>query len=436
MDPFIGAVSVAFMLLLVMLGVHVGLALGLTGFLGLWFMSGNLSTAIQLLATTPYAVVAVYALSVLPLFILMGIFAGHAGLAEDAYHAVNKWVGRLPGGLAIATVGANAIFGAACGSSMAACAVFTKFSFPQMKSYGYQDRFALSSIAAAGVLAMLIPPSVLMILYGIVTEVSIAALFIGGIFPGLLLAAMYSIGIILMVKLNPSLAPRATITATWKDRFISLKDIWGIILLMVVVLGGIYAGIFTPTEAGAAGAFGAFILALAMRKLTLQTLWSTMQDAGQTTAMAFFIIIGAQIYSRFLALSGFPVKLVELIQGAGLPPLLLLAAFMLIYLFLGCILDSFSIMLITLPLIFPVTKAMGWDPVWFGLLVVTNIEVGLLTPPVGLNVFVVKAAAGPDVELMNLFRGVVPFFFIMLLMLALLVVFPSIVTFLPGLMRK
>jgi len=319
---------------------------------------------------------------------------------------------------------------------MAACAVFTKFSFPQMKSYGYQDRFALSSIAAAGVLAMLIPPSVLMILYGIVTEVSIAALFIGGIFPGLLLAAMYSIGIILMVKLNPSLAPRATITATWKDRFTSLKDIWGIILLMVVVLGGIYAGIFTPTEAGAAGAFGAFILALAMRKLTLQTLWSTMQDAGQTTAMAFFIIIGAQIYSRFLALSGFPVKLVELIQAAGLPPLLLLAAFMLIYLFLGCILDSFSIMLITLPLIFPVTKAMGWDPVWFGLLVVTNIEVGLLTPPVGLNVFVVKAAAGPDVELMNLFRGVVPFFFIMLLMLALLVAFPSIVTFLPGLMRK
>lgn len=437
MDPaVIAALSILFLFLLLGLGVQVGLALGLTGFLGFWAVTGSLQNALGLLSATPYKATAQFSLAVLPLFILMGVFAGHAGLAEGAFDSLRKWMGRLPGGLATAVVVANTAFGAACGSSIAACAVFTKFCLPEMRKHGYQPEFACASIASSGVLAMLIPPSVLMIMYGIITEVSIGALFIAGILPGLLLAGLYSLGIVIMVKLNPGLAGSAVARASWKDKIFSLREFWGIAALMLLVLGGIYMGMFTPTEAGAVGAFGAFALALLLRKLPLRRLWDVLQDAGTATAMIFLIFIGAQLYSRFLAVSQLPANFVSWIEAAHVSPWIVLAGFLIMYLILGCLIDSISMMLITLPIFFPISQQMGWHPLWFAILVIMAIEAGLLTPPVGLNVYMVKTVAGPDVTVEGIFRAVIPFFGLVLLSLVILAAFPQISTWLPGLMFK
>lgn len=296
----------------------------------------------------------------------MGSFAGQGGLAEGAYKAGQYWFGRLPGGLAIATTMANAAFGAACGSSIAACAVFTKFSLPEMKRHGYRTEFAGATIAAAGLLAMLIPPSVLMIVYGILTEQSIGTLFLAGVVPGLLLAVLYAIGIVVMVKVNPTLITGQAAgdeRVTWKERLFSLREVAGIVVLMLIVLGGIYAGVFSPTEAGAAGAFGAFLLGVGLRKLTWRTLRESLLESGQTTAMIFVILIGATIYTKFLAVSGVLTRFVQWVQAGGWPPLVVLSALIVMYLILGCLLDSISMLTITLPFVFPISRAMQWDPI-------------------------------------------------------------------------
>jgi C4-dicarboxylate transporter, DctM subunit len=438
MEPSsIALLSIPGLLAVLAMGLHVGIALGLMGLLGLFLITGSIHTALSILTTTPYAVTADFALAVLPLFILMGSFAGAGGLAEGAYNAAQKWLGRMPGGLAMATVVSNAIFGAACGSSAAACAVFTKFSVPQMHKYNYQREFACGTVAAAGVLTMLIPPSVLMVVYGILTGVSIGALFMAGIMPGILLAFIYSIGIFIWVKLKPEIigGDATTKRVGWGERIIALKDVWGIVLLMLIVMGGIYGGLFTPTEAGAAGAFGAFILALAQGKLNKDNTWEILQEAGKITAMIFLLFIGAQIYSRFMSFSGLPGHVIEWVQALHLPSIVILSTLVFIYLILGCLIDSISMMVLTLPIAFPISQALGWHPLWFAMVVIMSIEIGLLTPPVGINVYVVSAAAGPDVSVESVFKASVPYFFMMVFALILLMLFPCISTFLPGLMK-
>ena len=438
MEPSsIALLSIPILLAVLSLGLHVGIALGLTGLLGLFLITGSFHTCLSILTTTPYAVTADFSLAVLPLFILMGSFAGAGGLAEGAYSAAQKWLGRLPGGLAMATVVANAIFGAACGSSAAACAVFTKFSVPEMHKYNYQREFACGTVAAAGVLTMLIPPSVLMVVYGILTGVSIGSLFVAGVMPGILLALIYCIGIYIWVRLKPEIIGGGAQTGKtgWGEKIIALKDVWGIVALMLIVMGGIYRGLFTATEAGAAGAFGAFLLALAQRKLNMDNTWEILQDAGRITAMIFLLFIGAQIYSRFMSFSGLPQQVIEWVQASHLPSIVVLSVLVFIYLILGCLIDSISMMVLTLPIAFPISQALKWHPLWFAMVVIVSIEIGLLTPPVGINVYVVKAAAGPEVSVESVFKASVPYFFMMVMALVLLMLFPRISTFLPDLMR-
>lgn len=423
-------------LALLALGIHVGLSLAVVGFLGIVGMTGSLKLALGLLTTTPYSTTAVFPFTVLPLFIIMGLFATHAGLSGRAFDAAYKWMGRLPGGLAIATTWANALFGACTGSSVVACAVFTRISLPTMRERGYDKRFTCGTIAAAGMLGMLIPPSALMVIYGIITEQSIGILLIAGIGPGLLLAIVFSLGIVVATLWNPQLAPRAEIAATWSEKIRSLTGVWGIIALVVGIIMGMYIGIFTPTEAGAAGALGALILALLSRGLTWSRFIAAINEAAQTTALVFFILIGAMIFARFLVLTGLPSHFSSAVTQAGIPVTAVIILFLAMYLFLGMFQDSISMMSITLPIVHPIIVQLGVDPIHFAMLVIMSIEIGLLTPPVGLNVYTVRSVAvqmpeGSDVSLDDIFRGILPFFILALLSLVVMIFVPAISTFLP-----
>jgi C4-dicarboxylate transporter DctM subunit len=437
MDPLMwGVVGFVVVLVLLALGIHVGLALAVVGFLGIVGMTGSVQLALGLLTTTPYSTTAVYAFTVLPLFIIMGLFAMHAGISNQAFDAAYKWVGRLPGGLAIATTWANALFGAVTGSSVVACAVFTRISLPAMRQRSYDKRFACGTVAAAGMLGMLIPPSALMVIYGILTEQSIGILLIAGIGPGLLLASVFSLGIILLAIRHPQLAPRAEIATPWREKVRALSEVWGIMVLVVAIIAGMYAGVFTPTEAGAAGALGALILALISRGLTWRNFAAALNEGAQTTALVFFILIGAMIFARFLVLTGLPSKFVSWATHAGIPPMAIIILFLVMYLFLGCFMDSISMMSITLPIMHPIIVQLGVNPIYFAMLVVMAVEIGLLTPPVGLNVYTVKSVAtqvpeGQDVSLDDVFRGILPFFFLALIALAIMILVPPISTFIP-----
>ena len=406
----------------------------MTGFLGYWVMTGSLPTAMRILATQPYAVTASFTMAVLPLFLLMGVLAGLSGFAGDAYDVGAKWLGKIRGGLGVSTIGANAIFGAACGATVASIAIFCKFSLPEMRKQGYNLEFATAAIVSAGALAMLIPPSVLMIFYGVLTEQSIGLLFIAGIGPGLLLAVLLSIGVLVMVRLNPKLAPASTTSYSWKEKWFSLRKFWGIGLLVFIILGGIYSGVFTPQEAGAVGAFAALVIAIILRRIDKKTLLKILRDASQVNATIFILYSGATLYSRFIALSGLPELLSNWIQSAQVSPILFMVVLILMYLALGCIMDSISMMTLTLPIVFPVSMDLGWNPLWFATVVIMVMECGLLTPPIGISVFVAKAVVGDDITLEGLYRAVTPFFFITLLGVLIVIIFPVISTWLPGLM--
>jgi C4-dicarboxylate transporter DctM subunit len=437
MEPLTwGVVGFIAVLVLLALGIHVGLALAIVGLVGIVGMTGSISLGLGLLTTTPYSTTAVFAFTVLPLFIIMGLFATHAGMSGKAFDAAYKWVGRLPGGLAIATTWANALFGACTGSSVVACAVFTRISLPEMRKRRYDKRFACGTIAAAGMLGMLIPPSALMVIYGILTEQSIGVLLIAGIGPGILLTIVFSLGIMILTSLRPQLAPRAEIATPWRDKVRSLSGVWGIMVLVIGIIAGMYSGVFTPTEAGAAGAMGALILALLSRGLTWANFAAALHEGAQTTAMIFFILIGAMIFARFLVLTGLPNAFVGWVLQAGIPAMAIVILFLAMYLFLGMFQDSISMMSITLPVVHPIIVQLGVDPIHFAMLVVMAIEIGLLTPPVGLNVYTVRSVAaqvseGEDVSLDDVFRGIVPFFALSLIALAVMILVPSISTLLP-----
>jgi len=435
LDPATVGVLVAIALAAMLgAGVHIGVALGLAGVWGTFLAIGPDAAWAQL-ATIPFSTTNSFTLAVIPLFILMGSLATQAGLTTDLYRAAYNWLGRLPGGLAMATTLASAAFGAASGSTVVNAAVFTKMALPQMTSFGYDRRLSAGCIAASGTLASLIPPSILMVIYAILTEQSVALLLVAGLVPGLLSAALYMAGIYAIAKRFPNMAPRSEIRISWGRRWRSLYGVWGIAFLFLLVIGGIYTGFFVPTYAGAIGAFGAFLIVLFKRRLNARTTVDTFKDAGITTSSIFIIVIGGIVFARYLTYTGIVNDITGYLLALELGKYTYLFAFAAIYLVLGMLIDPIAIMVITLPVMYPILTKAGFDPIWLGVIAIKLAEVSLITPPVGLNVYVVRSASPIPLKLEEVFAGVMPFLAIDVLTLLLLIAIPEISLFLPSLMR-
>lgn len=432
MDPeIIGLLFFGVALILLALGIHIGIVLALAGCVGTFFIMGNFSGIVGWLKSVPYASIAVYELSVVPLFILMGEFSLYGGISESTYKALDVWVGKVRGGLGIATTWACAAFGATSGSSVAAASVFTKVSLPEMRRAGYESNFACAIIATSSTLAMLIPPSLYMVIFGMLAQTSIARLLMAGVIPGVLCAALISAFIFSTAVLRPQLAPPSKVSYNPLERVIITLKAWPMVILAAIIIGGIYSGVFTPTEAAAVGAFVALVICLAQRKLKWNNLKKSLVDTAFTTAMLNLVIIGATVFSRLLTISGFPAWMADVIKASGLSPLVLVIAINIIFLFLGCFIDALSIMFICLPVFIPVLEAAGIDLIWFGVLTTINLNLGTITPPFGLCVYTVKAVAGGDVTTTGVFRRVVPFFIPILLTMILCMAFPILATFIP-----
>jgi len=424
-----------FVVLLGLIGLRVPIAFALTlvGLGGLVILSGPDAT-FALLASQMYSSVANNTLSAVPLFLLMGYFAYHAGLTRACFDTARLWLARLPGGLAIAAVAGCALFGACAGSGVAAAGAMGRVSIPEMLRYGYDRKLACGSIAAAATLAVLIPPSIVMVVYAILTEVSIGRLLLAGYIPGVLSALTLVAMIMYRCSRDPSLAPPVPIKITWSDRLRSLKDIWGITLLIGLVLGGIYTGFVTATEAAAIGALGAFILMMLAKQLTRATFRDSLLETARTTGMIFLLLVGASIFTGFMAISGVPQVLAEVIVEGKYSMWTVLLIICVAYLFLGMFLDSISMMLLTLPVLLPVLKGLDVNLIWFGIIVVKLVEIGCITPPFGITVYVVKGVVGNSVPLEDIFRGIWWFLAMEILTLVILIMFPAISTILPDTM--
>lgn len=442
MDPlFIAVIMVFLLFILIIAGIYIGVALCSLSVFGLWWISGDFEMAARLVGTTTYNAILDYVFGVVPFFVAMGLLSNVSGASTDLYEAFNLLTRRIRGGLGVATVFANAVFAAITGVSVASAAVFSKVSLPEMLKHGYSKKFALGVVAGSSVLGMLIPPSVLFVIYGIVSEQAIGRLLIAGILPGLVLTAIYSVGIVVMVRRKPELV-LAEGTQGWKrlpalptrEYLRAFSKCWGIVALILVTLGGMWGGAFTPTEAGAVGAFGALILGFAKRKIGVSSFWGVLLEAGITTAGIFFLLISAQMYSRMLALSGLIDWTSKYVISLQWPPIAVIFMFIIIWLFLGCLIDSASIMLLTLPLMLPIIKTLGYDLIWFGVLSVIVIEMGLLTPPFGMVVFAMKSALGGEAKIEEIFQGSYPFLWMMVLATLIIIIFPGLSTWLPSLM--
>ncbi|CAN1493067.1 DctQ TRAP-type C4-dicarboxylate transport system, large permease component [Burkholderiaceae bacterium] len=428
-----GIIVVVLLFTLLIIGTHIGVALGLVGVLGMYLAIGPDAAWAQL-AMVPFATTNSFLLAVIPLFILMGSFANQANLTTDLYRAAYAWLGRLPGGLAIATTFASAAFGAASGSTIVNAAVFTRMALPEMTRLGYDKGLSAGCIAASGTLAALIPPSILMVVYAIITEQSIGKIMLAGIIPGVFTAFVFMAGIYVRVKLNPSLAPIPKEIIPWKVRFQSLTGVWGICALFALVIGGIYAGLFTPTFAGAIGAFGALVIVVLKRRLTGKSMLEIIKDAGISSTTIFIIIIGGMLFSRFLTYTGIVNDITAYMISLDLAPTTYLLCFIVIFLILGMFIEAIAIMVMTLPVMYPVLIGVGYDPIWLGIISIKLAEISLCTPPVGLNVYVVRSASPVPITLENVFAGVMPFVVMDFMVLAVLIYFPQLSTFLPNLM--
>ena len=429
MSPFeIGLMALGGMGLLVMGGMFVPIALILTSFAGVWAIKGSPVLAAKMLGLAANDAIASYFFGVVPLFVLMGFIVSEAGIGRDAFDVANAMFRKIKGGLGVGTVAANAIFAAVTGISIASAAVFTKIAVPEMRRHGYTDRFAVGVVAGSSVLGMLIPPSLLLILFGLLAEQSIGDLFLAGIGPGILMALLFGGGTVLMATFAPKfVGENLSADSEQMNGAELLSKGLPITLLIGIVLGGIYFGFFTPVEAGAIGAIGAFAIGLFKRRLTLSSLWRVLVETGLVTASVCFLIIAAQMYSRMLAFSGVPVSFGEMAANAELGVLGLIFLYVLIVIFLGMILDSSSIMLIVVPLMLPIVIPMGIDLVWFGIVTVIAVEIGLLTPPFGISVYVIKSTLKDDkISLFDIFLGAAPFALMMLLCLILIILFPPI----------
>lgn len=437
MEPLtIGLLSVIGIVVLILVGFHIAVALALVGFLALFAITGRAEVAASLLTKTAQAGVADYVFAVIPLFVLMGLLVTVSGVGRDTFDVARYLLRRLRGGLGMATVGANAVFGAVTGISIASAAVFTKVAVPQMLRFGYTPRFAVGTVAGSSILGMLIPPSLLMIIYGVLAEVSIGRLFIAGIVPGLIMAAAFMLMIWLMARFRPHLvqseAAIGTPVPAETAGGLAAKSV-PILSLVLLVLGGLYSGFFTPTEAGAVGAFGALVIALLRRQLDLPRFWRILVETGYVSVGILFLLIAASMYSRMLAMAGIPASIAEMISELGLGPYGFLFVYVVFILLLGMIIDSSSILLIVTPIAVPIATGLGIDLIHFGILTVIAVEIGLLTPPFGISAFAVKATLDDRrIGVETIFAGAFPFVCVMLAVLALIAVVPDLALVLSG----
>lgn len=431
MSITVGVWGVAALFALLVLRVPVALALIAVSFGGVAWMLG-LAPAVGILSNTPFHFVSSWSLSAVPMFLLMGFIAYHSGLTGGLFDAAKALLRRVPGALAISSIFACSGFAAVCGSSLATAASMGRIAIPEMVKSGYSPSFASGAIAAGGTIGALIPPSILMIIYGVFAETSVLKVFMGGITIGLLTALSYAVVVLLTCWLRPDIAPPRPLDADQIDTRRALMNVWPVMLLMAIVFGGLFSGLFTATEAGAIGAAGAILIALAMRRLSWGQFRQAMIETLQTSASLFIIGVGAAMFTRFLGLTGLSGWLTAWVGGMELGYLELMLIIVVVYLILGMFMEPFGAMLVTLPVFLPILNAQGLDLVWFGVLLVKLLEVGMITPPVGLNVFVIRNVAGNYVTVTQIFRGVVPFLAADLVVVAIIIAFPALILYLPG----
>lgn len=428
--PTILIIGLIAFLLFTFAGIPVAFAFAIVGFVGVVSVMG-LGPGLALLGSAPWQWASQGSLVVVPLFILMGQFAFHSGISGDLYAAAYKWMGRLPGGLALATNVACTGFAACTGSTLASAATMGTIAYPEMMRFRYSPRLATGCIASGGTLGFLIPPSILFVIYGFLTSQPVGVLFVAGIFPGLLLSALFFVLILLMCIQNPTLGPRGE-SFPWRERLSSLTGVWGMLLLFVLVIGGLYFGVFAPSEAGAVGAFGAFVIALSRRRTTMAMFITALKDSLRLTCITLTILIGAMIFTVFVTVTGFPSMFAAWITGLPLSPYAVLVLILLMYIPLGMVLDALGMVFLTIPTVVPIIVALGFDPIWFGVLMVLVVEMALISPPVGMIVYIVQGVT--KVPLEDVFRGNLPFLAMMIVALAILTAFPQISLFLPGTM--
>ncbi len=418
---------------LMMLGMPIAFAMLLVGLAGIWLMFGE-RTAMGMIGQMPVNSTMSYELSVVPMFVLMGILVSRAGMSQDLYRLCHSFLGHRRGGLAMATVVACGGFSAVCGSSIATAATMGKVAMPEMRRYGYADSLAAASVAAGGTLGILIPPSVILVLYGIATGTDIGSLFIAGIVPGILAVLLYMAAVSVVAHISPASAPAAP-RSGWGERLRHAGSVGPIVLLFILIIGGLYLGVFTPTEAAGVGAGGALLFALWRRSLSPRAFGSSLMETVRTTASLFIVLIGALVFSNFMNLAGLPGALSSLIGELGLSPIMVIFAILAIYLILGCFMESLSMILLTIPIFFPVIIAQGFHPVWFGIFAVMVTELSLITPPVGLNLFVIKGVI-KDISIGTIYRGILPFVVADIVRIVLLIAFPALALYLPELAAR
>ena len=429
MDPIaVGSFAFLALFVLLIMTVPIGIAMGLCGLAGMAMIIGLMPT-LSLFGTTVYETTVTYDLSVIPLFVLMGSVASRSGLSKELYGAFNAWFGAFRGGLALATIGACGAFAAICGSSVATAATMSQVALPEMQRYNYNKSLATGSIAAGGIIGILIPPSLVLVLYGILTETSIGDLFIAGFLPGILTIVGFMLVIALLTRIYPEMGPAGERSSAL-EKMRALGRTWAILLLFALVIGGIYFGVFTPTEAAGVGAMGAFGISALRRRMTFANTRDALMETVKTTAMIFTVLIGALTLNNLMVFSGIAGALSGFVSGLDMHPMAVMAIILLIYLVMGCFLDTLAMILLTVPIFFPIVVDLGFDPVWFGVIVVMVVELGLITPPICMNVFVIKGIA-PDIKLTTIYAGVIPFVIAQMILIILVFLLPDIALWLP-----
>ncbi len=428
----IAVIGIIILLILLVAGMNIGAAMMAVGFFGVWYFRG-FTPAMTVFATVPFTQATMYSFAVIPLFVLMGQFAFMSGISSDLFDFANKWLGSLKGGLAMATVAACAAFSAICGSTAATAATMGVVALPEMRKYGYDDGLACGSIAAGGTLGILIPPSTGFIIYGIVAGQSIGALFAAGVMPGILLAICYIFSIAITVRVRPGLAPKSE-KFTWKEKIIAIKGGLGMIILFAIVIGGMFTGFFSANEASCVGAFVGLLFMAFKRQLTWKNFITCLRDTLKTTGMVLFILIGAYVFGQFLAFSRMPMTMADWITGLGVNRYVVLVSVIIMYVILGCFMDSLAMVMLTVPIFQPIMEDLGFDMVWYGVVMIMVMECGLITPPVGMNVYIVSGVA-KDVPLMNIFKGVAPMVGGMIVAIIFIILFPDIALWLPSIVK-
>lgn len=431
-NTMIAVIGIIILLILLVAGMNIGAAMMAVGFFGVWYFRG-FTPAMTVFATVPFTQATTYSFAVIPLFVLMGQFAFMSGISSDLFDFANKWLGSLKGGLAMATVAACAAFSAICGSTAATAATMGVVALPEMRKYGYDDGLACGSIAAGGTLGILIPPSTGFIIYGIVAGQSIGSLFAAGVMPGILLAICYIISIAITVHIKPDIAPKSE-KFSWKEKIIAIKGGLGMIILFAIVIGGMFTGFLSANEASCVGAFVGLLFMAFKRQLTWKNFIACLRDTLKTTGMVLFILIGAYVFGQFLAFSRLPMTLADWITGLGVNRYVVLICVIIMYVILGCFMDSLAMVMLTVPIFQPIMESLEFDMIWYGVVMIMVMECGLITPPVGMNVYIVSGVA-KDVPLMKIFKGVAPMVGGMVVAIVIICIFPQIALWLPGIVK-